>query len=84
MLGPGCHWIRAWGFLCEILGEGTRLGSWQRGGGGPFVTTGKPGKSQDGGNSPRVQGGKQWVGMGSELESRGLWPAGLGRPSPSL
>lgn len=31
-------------------------GAGSEGGGGLFVTTGKPGKSLDGGNSPRVQG----------------------------
>lgn len=34
MMGSGCSWIRASGFLREVLGEGVRLGSWQRGIGG--------------------------------------------------
>lgn len=33
-VGPGCCWLRASGFLYEVLGTGARLGSWQRGVGG--------------------------------------------------
>lgn len=33
-VAPGCSWLRALGFQCEVLGKGGRQGIWQRGVGG--------------------------------------------------